>query len=199
MNRPLTEAQNSQGTVTVILLGALGSLLATLLWLAGGWLAERQVPNETVLHYSFSESRVGKLKAWYVRLSNQSEVAFDVRVGLPTVKPLQVSFDPAAQTQDGWQGQVQKGNRLEFLFVHDDPKVTLSASLVESLVSATFQERSSTSGGIETRQGQVRFAETIPLMRSALVLFWYSVPTLILGALLLLPRGWRAIKDKLKS
>ena len=196
MNAP-TPASASQDRTTVIVYGVVGSLIATALVAGGAWLAARQVPDETLLQFSYSESRVGKLSTWFIRVSNSSEVAFDVQVSPPPTNIVRFEYSPRSDSVPVWKGQVAKGRMLEALFVYEDSTARLSPAAVQAMISASYQERNPISGAIESRAGEVRDANALPLARSAMLVLWFVLPILAAIGLLGIPKVWKWLRTRL--
>ena len=161
------------------------------LFAIGVWLAVNKVPEDTALYFSLSETRVGGLTTWYVRLTNASVYAFDVEFTLPRYKILQSQFHPASTNAPPWRGLLLRGALLEALFVLEGPEDQLSPRLLESLLNASYQERDEQSGALQKRKGLLREAGAIPLSRTIRQILWFFLPIGVAGIPLILARMWR--------
>ncbi|WP_421144745.1 hypothetical protein [Aeromonas dhakensis] len=188
----------SQDRTSAIVYGVVGSLIATALVAGGAWLAQNQVPDETALQYAFSENRVGNLSTWYIRVSNSSDVAFDVELAPPSAKIVRFEFMPKGDNSSTWKGQIAKGHTVDSLFVIEDSDLRLSPAVIQSVISATYQERNPLTGAIENRTGEVRDSDAVPLTRTILLIFWFLLPILSTSLILLLPKGWKWLRQRLK-
>lgn len=195
MNAP-APVSATQDRTTAIVYGVVGSLIATALVAGGAWLAARQVPDETVLQFSYSESKVGKLSAWYVRISNSSDVAFDVQIAPPVANVIR--FEYSQESGDGvtWKGQIAKGHTIDALFINEGSSVRLSPSVIQASITATYQERNPLTGAIESRTGEVRDATAVPLARTVMLVLWFFLPMFAASVLLLLPKGWKWLRQR---
>jgi hypothetical protein len=115
-----------QSQISVIVIGIIASLIASILFSLGVLLASIKVPEYTVVQFSLSEKKVGHLATWYVRLINTSPYAFDVEFFLPSQKMLHAEFQPPSSNPDGWKAQLIRGGFLEALFVIDSPDAPFS-------------------------------------------------------------------------
>lgn len=202
---PASPVSASQDRTTAIIYGVVGSLIATAIVACGAWLAGRQVPDETALNFISSEIKVDKLSAWHIRIANNSDVAFDLQITPPSSKIIRFEYAPkgndTAKGNDAqiWKGQIAKGRVVEALYVSDDPNVRLSPAVVQSSITATYQERNPLTGVIENRVGEVRETGAFTLVRTALLIFWFVLPALMVSGLLLLPRVARGIRERWRS
>ncbi|MDR6714257.1 Flp pilus assembly pilin Flp [Pseudomonas hunanensis] len=185
--------------------GVVASLIASGLVAGGVWLANHQVPDETSLQFTFSESRVNKLSAWYVKIVNNSDVAFDLKLTPPSSSIIRVEYSPKSDggqridSAQVWTGQIAKGHALETLYISEDPNVRLSSAVVQGSVKATYQERNPTTGVIENRDGEVRDAVAFPALRTASIIFWFLLPILAAGFVVMLPRLAKGVRERLKA
>ncbi len=202
---PTIPSADNQERNAAIAYGVVGSLIATGLVAGGVWLANHQVPDETALQFTFSENRVNKLSSWYVKIFNNSDVAFDLKLMPPSSSIIRVEYSAKgndAQQNDSaqiWTGQIAKGHVLEALYISEDPNVRLSSAVVQSSVKATYQERNPLTGIIESRDGEVRDAVAFPVLRTALIIFWFLLPTLTAGFLAVMPKLIKAVRDRLSA
>lgn len=192
----------SQDRKDTVVSGVVGSLIATALVATGVWLAGRQVPDEMALHFTSLESKVDKLSTWYIRIANNSDVAFDVKISPPSSSIIRFEYSPRTSDAKVWNGQITKGRVVEALYVSEDPNVRLSPAVVQSSIVATYQERNSLTGVIENRPGEVRDASAfafVRIVRTAQLVFWFLLPTLFASVLLIIPKGWKFIQKRFRS
>lgn len=161
--------------------GVVGSLVAAALIYAGSLLVESQLPNEATLQATYSEKRVGTLASWYVKLDNNTSYAVDLQFTPPKTTVLSSAFSPPAGVSASWSGSLARNARLEALFVLDDATIQLSPKILASLVSATYQDRNSQTGFIEKRSAQIAEGGFLSLPRFLLLMFWFLLPTILLG------------------
>lgn len=180
-----------ESRTAVIVYGVLASLIASALFAIGVWLAVNKVPEDTALYFSLSETRVGGLTTWYVSLTNASIYAFDVEFTPPKYKILESQFYPASANTPPWRGSLLRGALLEALFVLEAPEDQLSARVLQSLVSATYQERDEQSGVLQKRKGSLRESGAIALSRTVRQILWFFLPIGLAGIPLMLSRMWR--------
>ncbi|MBJ2140359.1 hypothetical protein JC796_06430 [Delftia acidovorans] len=175
------------------------SITATALLFAGGWLAERFVPNDITLQYTFSEQRAGRLASWNIKLINATDVAFNVNVSTPHAKILAREFSTPSEATIGWAGQLMKGQRVEALLVLEEPSARLSSGVVEGMIAATYDERNSATGIMEPRTADVKEAGGIPIARSALYGFVFIFPLTTAVLLTLAYRAWNRRRERQPS
>jgi len=180
---PTKPASNSHPIGLTLALGVIGSLVAAAIWYAGSWLVDHQVPNDTALQFSFSESRVGKATSWYIRLHNSSNYAFEVQFKAPASQIIRAEFSPPATVPGEWTGTLLKESKLEALILMDDSRMELSSHQMSSLVSVSYYERDERTGKIEKRAGQLREAGLISFPRALLAMMWFILPAIVVGAI----------------
>lgn len=169
------------GRAVAILYGVVGSLIAAALIAAGTWLSRTRVPEDAAVLYTLSENRVGQLGTWHVRLSNRSAYAIDLEFSRPADEVLRVAFDPASNTGSGWSGRLLRGHSLEAMLVTDGQRIPFSRETLESLITASYQERNDDTGVLVQRRAPLREASALPLSRTLWVIFWFLVPFVASG------------------
>ena len=177
MNNPTPK--EGQDKTSGIIVGVLGSLIATALVTSGAWLARRMVPNETFLQFSYSENQVGRLASWYIRITNDTEVAFDLQLKPPSSALAAYEYTPTLNESRIWKGKIERGETVEALFVFEAPGTGLNSIAIQPIAVATYQARNSRTGIIETIPGEIRQAGVLSPLRTLIITFWFLLPILI--------------------
>jgi hypothetical protein len=196
VNSPLKVDKSSESNqVFNFSLNVFASLVAATLIYFGTWLANHQIPDETGLRFSLIESRAGHLSSWSIKIYNSSDVAFYLDISQPKLKVIAADYSISGTGVSGWKGSLGKGQALDIIFIVADSPNRLSFSTIEGLLRATYQERNSATGFIESKQASIEDGGLVTIVRILLTLFWFLLP-ISLGGLTLwggirLHRWWK--------
>lgn len=197
----------SQDRSSVISDGVLASMIATVLFAAGGGLVSQQAPEQASLQMSFDEFKVGKLSALHIRVSNGSDVAFNVQLAPPADKLVRhVYSPPVEEAAVNWQGQIAKGKEMSGLLIYEDARTKSSFAGVQSMITATYDDRNPATGAMEPRPGEIRTPDELSVSRTLISIFLFLLPTLAAGVCLQIYRlrkrlkhGWVACRSSRKK
>lgn len=180
--------------------GVFQSLIAASLIAAGTWLAATQVSTEIILNYTVQVLKVGTKKVWYLRLINNSDVAFDkLELHTPDQGVQLAEFDPPNKdigADNTWKGDLLRHTELRAIFVLDSTARDFSEETLNDLLTVKYQKRDENTGELVWDEVPIQQGDTRTFTRVIYAVLLFLAP---LGAAGIVYFCWHRINRYRRS